>query len=611
MKHFESKQHYRLRSRTTAIMFLFFSAGLLTSCRFNSTPKENILIVAVDQLSAEQIRCSQDFSQTQSQQSGFEVLCRESIRYTHAFTTSPLSGPAMASLVTGLYPFDHKLQHNGQSISSKLNTVGKSAQRKGYATSFFSGGAPILRKLNLHIGFEVFDDHLQLSPTSLYGHFDKTIQLFTNWQKENSNRPFFSIIYTPDLGIIDASKNTQIESELEQWDAQLGAWIAQLKQQKIWDQTNFIVVALNGHDDQSREDELLPLNIYAEHTQVPLFIKPARKPADEGQHWTFDANVTLADLGKTLIEKIERTSSENENSDSDLPVLSLSSSLSGPVDAKALKQFDRPILIESSWGQWQENTPVRLAARWNQYLFIFDKKIKIYNSFIDRFESTPIRAEETNLNSMLKNINKTLSTELFEGKAVALFELPAEKRKKWTLLNDYFLNKKLNQAVSHISAENINPKDSISVDLYTLSLLESKKWPELLKWSKQIHDSDLEKISSQNLQQTEPIGNYNNPCLEVADKNLRQGDVFKLCNDQLLISFLENYKSDKESLRKKFLRAYLDKLIDEQISQINYAMLGQWDTNNESKHLISAFDLFMAKPEMQKTKTSIQRSLGL
>jgi hypothetical protein len=144
-----------------------------------------------------------------------------------------------------------------------------------------------------------------------------------------------------------------------------------------------------------------------------------------------------------------------------------------------------------------------------------------------------------------------------------------------------------------------------------LSLLESKKWPELLKWSKQIHDSDLEKISSQNLQQTEPVGNYNNPCLEVADKNLRQGDVFKQCNDQLLISFLENYKSDKESLRKKFLRAYLDKVIDEQISQINYAMLGQWDTNNESKHLISAFDLFMAKPEMQKIKTSIQRSLGL
>lgn len=611
MKHFVSKSILLIGSFTTVILLFIFGAGLLTSCRFNSPPKENILIVAVDQLSAEQIRCSQDFSQTQSQQSGFEVLCRESIRYTHAFTTSPLSGPAMASLITGLYPFGHKLRHNGQSISSNLNTVGKSAQRKGYATAFFSGGAPILRKLNLHTGFEVFDDHIQLSPSSLYRHFDKTIQLFTNWQKDNSNRPFFSIIYTPDLGIIDASKNTQIESELEQWDAQLGAWIANLKQQKIWDQTNFIVVALNGHDDQSREDELLPLNIYAEHTQVPLFIKPARKPADEGQHWTFDANVTLADLGKTLIEKIERTSSENENSDSDLPVLSLSSSLTGPVDAKVLKQFDRPILIESSWGQWQENTPIRYAARWNQYLFIFDKKIKIYNSFIDRFESTPIRAEETNLNSMLKNISRTLSIELFEGKAVPLFELPPEKRKKWSLLNDYFLNKKLNQAVSHISADNINPKDSISVDLYTLSLLETKKWSDLLKWSKQVHDLDLEKISSQNLQLPEPSSNYNNPCLEVADKNIRQGDIYKQCNDQLLLSFFENYKSDKDAQRKKFLRSYLDKAIDDQINQINYAMLGQWDTNNENKHLISAFDLYMAKPEMQKTKISIQRSLGL
>jgi hypothetical protein len=612
MNHIGSNYILRIRSFMAALFLLFFCAGLLSSCRFNSSAKENILIVAVDQLSAEQIRCSQDFSQSQSQQSGFEVLCRESVRYTHAFTTSPMSGPAIASVITGLYPFEHKLRHNGnQSISSTLNTLGKAAHQKGYATSFFSGGAPILRKMNLHTGFEVFDDHIQLSPTSLYRHFDKTIQLFTNWQKENSNRPFVSIIYNPDLGIIDTNKNTQIETELEQWDAQLGAWINNLKQQKIWDQTNFILIALNGHDDQSREDELLPLNIYAEHTQIPMFIKPARKPADEGQHWTFDANVTLADLGKTLIEKIEQSSSENDNSNSDMPVLSLSASLSGPVDAKVLKQFDRPILIESSWGQWQENTPIRFASRWNQYLFVFDKKIKIYNSFIDRFESTPIRAEETNINSMLKKISKTISSDLFDGKNIPLFDLPPEQRKKWTLLSDYFLNIKLNQSVSRLSMDMINTKDSISVDLYTLSLLEAKKWQELLRWSKKIHDLDLEKISSLNLQQPIENTNYNNPCLQTIDKNIHQGDIYKQCNDQLLLSFHENYKSDKESLRKKFFRSYLDKTIDVQISEINYAMMGQWDTSSDSKRLVSSFDLLMAKPEMQKIKMTIQRSLGL
>lgn len=612
MKKTDSKSPLANRSMTAIVLYLFFCAGLLSSCRFNSSAKENILILAVDQLSAEQIRCSQDFSQSQSQQSGFEVLCRESVRYTHAFTTSPLSGPAMASVVTGLYPYEHKLRHNGnQSISSNLNSLGKSAHRNGYATSFFSGGAPILRKMNLHTGFEVFDDHIQLSPNSLYRHFDKTIQLFTNWQKENSNRPFVSIIYNPDLGIVDASKNTQIESEFEQWDTQLGVWIANLKQQKLWDQTNFILIGLNGHDDQSREDELLPLNLYAEHTQIPMFIKPARKPADEGQHWTFDANVTLADLGKTLIEKIDEASRQNDNSDSELPVLSLSASLSGPVEAKVLKQFDRPILIESSWGQWQENTPIRFASRWNQYLFIFDKKIKIYNSFIDRYESTPIRAEEANIYSMLKKINRTISSELFDEKTLPLFELQPEQRKKWTLLNDYFLNIKLNQAVSQLSMDMINTKDSISVDLYTLSLLKGKKWQDLLKWSKQIHDLDLEKISLLNLQQPVENTNYNNPCLEIIDKNIHQGDIYKLCNDQLLLSFQENYKSDKEALRKKFFRSFLDKTIDQQLSEINYAMMGQWDINNDSKRLISSFDLLMAKPEMQKTKTSIQRSLGL
>ena len=143
MNHLGSNYILRIRSFMAALFLLFFCAGLLSSCRFNSSAKENILIVAVDQLSAEQIRCSQDFSQSQSQQSGFEVLCRESVRYTHAFTTSPMSGPAIASVITGLYPFEHKLRPNGnQSISSTLNTLGKA----GHSCWYLKTGARMLTK---------------------------------------------------------------------------------------------------------------------------------------------------------------------------------------------------------------------------------------------------------------------------------------------------------------------------------------------------------------------------------------------------------------------------------------------------------------------------------
>ena len=67
-----------------------------------------MLVIAVDELTATDVICSQD----DSPRSGFQLLCNESVRFTHAFTPSTLTVPALASLLTGHYPIQHRVRHN-------------------------------------------------------------------------------------------------------------------------------------------------------------------------------------------------------------------------------------------------------------------------------------------------------------------------------------------------------------------------------------------------------------------------------------------------------------------------------------------------------------------
>ncbi|MGZ5280516.1 MAG: sulfatase-like hydrolase/transferase, partial [Pseudobdellovibrionaceae bacterium] len=284
------------------------SAGL-TSCRLASNSRPSAIVIAVDQLGVNQINCHEE--DPDLTRSGIALLCQESVRFTHAYTTSLLSGPALTSVLTGQYPFQHGLRGNKKNfLSSNTVTLAEVAQRQQVATSFFSGGAPILRKLNLQQGFEVFDDHFAPSIKRLHRPFSKLQKLFENWLLDIQGRSFLSVFYVPDLAMIQTAtqndlgelRNLSYDSQLEEFDESLFHFIQNLKQRKIWDSTMIVLVGLNGPETDERTDELFNTNLYSERTQVALLIKPAQKPRDEGLNWSFDSNVNLADIGVTLLD---------------------------------------------------------------------------------------------------------------------------------------------------------------------------------------------------------------------------------------------------------------------------------------------------------------------
>lgn len=582
--------------------FLGVILALLTQCRWNSQPSPSIIIIAVDQLGVNQINCNPETESTAH--SGLGILCQEAIRFTHAYTTSPLSGPALTSILTGLYPFQHGLRSNSKSfLSGRVTTLAEAAQQNGFVTSFFSGGAPVLRKLNLQQGFETFDDLFNPTPNLLFRSFLKSQESFKSWLKESNPHHFLSVFYVPDLAYMNTvtqsdlgqTRNLSFESQLEEFDESLFTFIQDLKSAKLWDSTTLVVVGLNGPDHNQRTGELPNTNLFSERTQVGLLIKPAKKPSDQVQNWTHDENVNLADLGQTFLEAFKPA-----ESDPDFPVISLTPVLKSQANEKGTD--NRVLLIETAW---QELPAVRYSIRQGQYLYLHDEQPKIFNSFIDRLETTPQKATESVLRPTWEILQK-----IFEKKQWAAWpELSVETYLKWKGFAEIWLpDKASGQKPSFERLAHRLNNDLEITHFYSRELLLQQNWDALARWASGMKNKDLEKIALKNLKK-DVKRSFTDPCLAYLEKTKPNSNDIKKCVDPVALSLLEWHNSEKnenndnaakESARRKFLRQYLLYRLDQKIVETNQLLQGPWDLSEDIKRRPLTVEMMLALPEMGK-----------
>ena len=387
----------------------------LVSCQWTKSEKSSVLVVAVDRLGVSQGGCVSE--KDDATRSGLAALCDDSVRFTHAFTTSTLSAPAMGSILTGRYPFRSGLRHNGGgelgTLSSSVETVAERALDLGFKTLFVAAAPPLLRRTGLHQGFELFDDALQPDSRRLNRPAREVVDIFTRWlNAQDQQTPFFAVLHMSDLlfpwqPMQDDSgriRESTVRGQLDEIDESLARLWAYLRLKKRWEKTTIVLVGLQGDTIEPRAGEVPALDLHSETTHVALFIKEATsrngsrgdireasQPAYDWvpKAWSFDANVSLADLGVTLFDWIEGTGAIDLTVDE---ARSLRSALRGPgSDSDKWRQQDRLIVSESAWARWQvdEKLPIRAALRRGPMLYVHDTQPTIYNTLTDAFEVAP------------------------------------------------------------------------------------------------------------------------------------------------------------------------------------------------------------------------------
>lgn len=592
-------------------LFLILVCLVQISCK--TSDKKSVLVIAVDELTITDINCNQ--SPEDVERSGFQLLCNESVRFTHAFTPSTLSVPALSSLLTGLYPYQHKVRHNaGPGLAAEFETLQEVAYARDYRTSFFSGGAPVFRRSGLNQGFELFEDNIIPTFKSLFRPFKKNADAFLQWLKQEvGTDAFLSVIYVPDLLFtttetltdLGEPRNLSFESQVDELDESLFELFSHLKSSQLWDKTTVVLVGLNGHTTNDRLREFSPVNLHGENTQVALFIKPAQsKKRDEAIHWKIDQNVSLVDVSRTLFELIGE--SVVDSSPSSFPTHSLLEVLKSP---NASWSEDRPLLLESGWAFWRKAGSLRTAGISNHVLYINDEKPLLFNTLVDRLEVNPLPLLQESILPATQKIQGLLQKNQFtpftplNAEWTAKLSIPFYR---WMRTDqEALLLKDLKKALS------LSPQ---SIDLlnWTAQIaLNQKDW-ETLKQLGQRHKVAIwQYVAERNL--NSKTAKVNDSCLNLLSGAL-ETELLKSCNDPLFLEFIDWIRAEdrglyKDTQRKRFERSFKNYMLDQQIQRTNIAAGLIWDTSRENIFAPSRIELALSLPEYGKLKNQVYKSL--
>jgi len=134
----------------------------------------NVLILMTDQQRHDYLGCA---GNAWLHTPNMDRLAREGVRFTRAYTTSPLCMPARASFVSGQYLHNHHLATNAGMLPAESDTFMRRLQQAGYHTAFVGkghfyghGGGTDLRHWETYVRSRGFDDvHETTGPLSTLG----------------------------------------------------------------------------------------------------------------------------------------------------------------------------------------------------------------------------------------------------------------------------------------------------------------------------------------------------------------------------------------------------------------------------------------------------------
>ncbi len=143
-------------------MRIVLACALLAGCGAAPSPAtqsapgaRHLVLVTIDTLRADRIGAYGSSVPTPN----FDRLAREGVRALDASTHVPITRPAHASLLTGLYPAEHGIRDNiSLPLAAAVPTLAEVLAARGFATAAFVSSFVLSKQSGLDRGFQHYDD---------------------------------------------------------------------------------------------------------------------------------------------------------------------------------------------------------------------------------------------------------------------------------------------------------------------------------------------------------------------------------------------------------------------------------------------------------------------
>ena len=122
------------------------------------TPPWNLILLTLDTTRQDRLSC---YGFSEKTTPNLDKLAAEGVLFTHALSPIPCTLPAHATILTGLYPYQHGVRYNGNyALADRFSTLAEILKARGYRTGAVMGGFPLDHKFGTAQGFEFYEDNL-------------------------------------------------------------------------------------------------------------------------------------------------------------------------------------------------------------------------------------------------------------------------------------------------------------------------------------------------------------------------------------------------------------------------------------------------------------------
>jgi choline-sulfatase len=279
------------------------------------TPPD-VFLVTVDTLRADHIRC---YGYDRVETPALDALAKDGIRFTQAFTPSPITNTSHTSILTGLLPSTHGVTDFAVPLSPGHATWAELLHQRGYHTAAFIGSVILDSKTlapGLDRGFDFYDNFPEHSHTKLrWGRVERrgmdVVQRSESWISAHPAAPHFVWVhlydphdpYEPPAPYSRLYKDHLYDGEIAYADSALANFIAYLKKHGWYENSLIVVVGDHGEGLGEHGENTHGIFLYDSTTRVPLIFKlPASNVV--GKVKVVDAQVRTTDILPTALDVV-------------------------------------------------------------------------------------------------------------------------------------------------------------------------------------------------------------------------------------------------------------------------------------------------------------------
>jgi choline-sulfatase len=296
------------------------------SCWAEDISKPDVFLITIDTLRADHVHCyGYDVLETPA----IDSLAHDGIRFSRAFTPSPVTNSSHASIFTGLLPSTHRVTDFGVPLSPLYPTIAEFLQKDDYRTAAFIGAVILDSKtlaLGFDHGFEFYDNFpAKTSDKSRWGRLERRgVEVASRaeaWLASHPAGPHFLWLhlydphdpYQPPPPYSEIYKDRLYDGEIAYADSALGHFLAFLKARKRYRNSLIVLVGDHGEGLGEHHEDTHGIFLYDSTTHVPLILK---LPNEANSGMVVDALVRTTDILPTVLDLLNTSVSRRLDGES-------------------------------------------------------------------------------------------------------------------------------------------------------------------------------------------------------------------------------------------------------------------------------------------------------